>query len=347
MRTLPYSELFTPHTLSVVSTERLPDGGVSARLVDQRAREREIAIITVDADGTVSLSCRDEDRARLKQFAGRCRGRFGERLPREAVWQKVAMEELYEQAVAEAEQADSRVPQVAVRALHRTGTITLHQVEAPGPIGLGPELQIEPDVFTRTVERAEAWMANQWVRVYPLRTDRKPKPIRRTQLPHTGVWVPLAFPAEIELDDSHVHPEGSWEMFVWIAGHPMGRASRSGDYVTFTEHAPGAMKVVDYFTLASLGPEHECFSSKEELLEMLFAEEFTARALRKALSHGDHLLRIHTEQGVELRELPDQGVRGEMDYTQARADALAQLPDYAVKAEMWTEHGWVSLPCAD
>lgn len=332
MRRLPYSKLVTPENLLVAHSTRLPDGGVSARMVDLRDHHRQVAVITVDAHGLVRLEAPQQEH-RLKQFAGRCRDADGRRLHRTIVWRTLAMEPLYARAVAEAKQTEGE--QIAVRVLHFNGVVTLHQVDAPSP-----DMRIDPDVFPRAVASVEAWMDGQWVRVDPLP--------RRIQLPHTGVWVPRAFPVQVELEEVDFDGmERSWSMFVWIDGHPVGRAGRRGEYVTFTEYKPGALTVLDRFTRVCVGPQGESVASREELLEKLFAEQHIAGAVRKAVGQGDRLLKVDTPEGVELMQLPDHGVPGEPDYDQARADALRELPTDAVGADLWTEHGWAPLPLSD
>lgn len=329
MRTLPYTKLSTPENLAVADATREPNGTVVAHLVDLRDDHRQVGVITVDAHGLVRL---DTPQARrLAQFAGRCRDADGWRLHRTIVWRTLAMEPLYARAVAEAEQTEGKV---AVRVVRYTGAVTLHQVDAPGS-----DMRVILDVH-RTVASVEAWMEGQWVRVDPLS--------RRIQLPHTGAWVPRAYPVEADLEEVDLEAqESTWSMFVWIDGHPVGRAKSRGELVTFTEHLPGALTVIDRFTRVCLGPQGESVASRADLLETLFAEQHIARAVRKAVGQGDHLVKAHTPDGVDLLQLPGQGPPGESDYDQARADVLQELPPDAVGAELWCEHGWVPLPLSD
>lgn len=329
MRTLPYTKLVTPENLTTAGATREPDGSVVARLVDLRDHHRQVAVVVVDAHGLVRLDAPRGQQSRLKQFAGRCRDADGRRLHRTIVWQMLAMEPLYARAVAEAEQTAGE--KVAVRVVRYSGAVTLHQVDAPGP-DMGIHLNVR-----RTVASVEAWLEGQWSPVEPL-------PLR-IQLPHTGVWVPRAYPVEVGLEQVDFDAtERTWSMFVWIDGQPVGRAGRRGEYLTFTEHKPGALKVLDQFTRVCLGPQGESVANREEFLETLFAEHHIATAVRKAVGQGEHLVQAHTPDGVDLIQLPDRGAPGEPDYDQARADALRMLPPDAVGAELWTEHGWVPLP---
>src|SRR5699024_963150 len=171
---LPYTELRVPTTtLRVTNTTLLADGRILSTVQDGETVLGKLIV----GPHAVDLNMNVDARRLLSAFTGLCWTEDGKRPSRATVLRELVMEYRYARAITEATQAAR--PTVAVRAFHTDGTTTLHQVDAPGPIGPGPELKVDPALFTTDVVRVQAWMRDLWLGVSPLLPGQEHQPPTR------------------------------------------------------------------------------------------------------------------------------------------------------------------------
>lgn len=334
---LPYTEMYvpTPH-LRVTHATPIPGGRVSAVV---KEKNHTLGVITIDA-GQPRLEMAAKDIKKMERFADRCSNADGEPLPRSTVWQQLVMERLYDQHITRAQHEER--PCVAVRAIHTTGLISLHVVEAPGPIGPGPEGHIDGRVFTDTVVRAEVWMACQWLPVRSLGAESHLVPeTERITLPHTGIRIPARNRMWMQITDDGP----GWSAMVWIDKVPLGRATEDGQGgLEFHCDTSSGHKAWYLYALMSQNPDGAPLTSGE-LLEALVGEHTTNRQLKRALRHHRYVVRLETASGGPgLIEIPDT-TDAYPDYNRAREAALnMRLPEDTVNLELWAGAvGWVPV----
>lgn len=346
MTLLPYTELRVPTTkLRVTNTTLLDDGRILATVQDH---ETVLGKITVGPHA-VDLDMNVDARRYLSAFTGLCWTEDGKRPSRETVLRELVMEHRYARAITEAAQAER--PMVAVRAFHTDGTITLHQVDAPGPIGPGPDFKVDPALFTTDVARVQAWMRELWMGVSPLLPGQEHQPATRlTSLPHTGLRIPVKFRMRV----SHLTEkgDGEWSAQVWVqAGTEpvhLGLVAGDGDSVTFEGDGPNGHKILLAYALMSCGPEGEPVEWRE-VVALLMRERQMAGEAARARSQGYYLVCL-TRSGEEG---PDIDLVGIMD-----ASPGATYPDYdsarrcaakfaeesqVVRVQLWVSQAWVDI----
>ncbi|MGW8437812.1 hypothetical protein ACWGKS_21915 [Nocardiopsis sp. NPDC055879] len=316
MISLPYTELRVPTTtLRVTDTTFLADGRILSTIQEG---ETVLGKLTVGPHA-VDLDMNVDARRFLSAFTGLCWTVDGKRPSRETVLRELVMEYRYDRAITEATEADR--PTVAVRAFHTNGTITLHQVDAPGPIGPGPELKVDPALFTTDVVRVQAWMRDLWLGVSPLLPGQEHQPpTRLTSLTHTGLRVPMKFRMRV----SHLKKsgDGEWSAQVWVrvGSEPvyLGPVAGDGDNLTFEGDGPHGHRLLLTYALMSRGPEGEPVEW-QEVVALLMRERQMAREAARARSQGYYLVCL-TRTGEEG---PTTDLVGIMDATPG-----ATYPDY-------------------
>lgn len=343
---LPYTELRVPTTtLYVTNTTLLDDGHILAALQDG---DTFLGHLTLGPN-TIDIDMGAAEHRRLTAFADQCQTSDGERPPQMTVLRELVMEHRYAQAITEAAQTDR--PTVAVRAFHTDGTITLHQVDAPGPIGPGPELKVDPALFTTDVVRVQAWMRDLWMGVSPLLPGQEHQPpTRLTSLPHTGLRIPVKFRMRV----SHLKKsgDGEWSAQVWVrAGSEpvyLGLVISAGDHLTFEGDGPHGHRLLLAYALMSRDPEGEPVEW-QEVVALLLRERQMAREAARARSQGYYLVCL-TRSGEEG---PTTDLVGIMDATPGAA-----YPDYdgartcaakfaeepqVVRVQLWVSQAWVDV----
>lgn len=325
---LAYTAMWVPTTeLRVTHATPIPGGGISA-VVKQGTFT--LGVITIE-NGHPTLEMTAADRATMEHFADRCRTADGEPVPQATVWQQLVMERLYAEHITRVE---GTLGCVAVRAVHTTGTITLHLVA-----DLGPDGHIDPAVFTPTVEHAEAWVNNQWMPVRP-QTMSEPCTDRIT-LPHTGIRIPAWDRAWIETnDDGPV-----WSATVWINQTRLGRIIEDGQGGVELHCASASGRTAwEMYALMCCNTQGAPLTSGE-LVDALVVEHTTNQQLQDALRHRRYLVRLTTASGGPgLIEIPHT-VGPYPDYDHAREAALNPAPhEDTVSVELWTGPGeWIRI----
>lgn len=343
---LPYTELRVPTTtLRVTNTTLLADGRILSTVQDGETVLGKLIV----GPHAVDLNMNVDARRLLSAFTGLCWTEDGKRPSRATVLRELVMEYRYARAITEATQAAR--PTVAVRAFHTDGTTTLHQVDAPGPIGPGPELKVDPALFTTDVVRVQAWMRDLWLGVSPLLPGQEHQPpTRLISLPHTGLRVPMKFRMRV----SHLKESGNdaWLAQAWVqAGSEpvyLGLVIGDGDHLTFEGDGPNGHKMLLTYTLMSCGPEGEPVEW-QELVALLLRERQMAREAAQARSQGYYLVCLTRsgEEGIstDLVGLADTTPGAAYpDYDSARrcAAKFAEEPQ-VVRVQLWVSQVWVDV----
>ena len=346
MTWLPYTELHVPTTrLRTTHTRLLADGSSLATLQDGDAVLGHLTL----AAHTIEVDVGPAQHQRLIDFAAQCQTTCGQYPPREEVLRELVMEYRYAQAITEA--AQSEAPTVAVRAFHTDGTITLHRVEAPAPLGPGPELKVDPALFTTDVTRAQAWMRDLWMRVTPrTATDRDHSRTQLTRLPHTGLHIPAKFP--LWVSDLTEKGDDQWSAQVWVhtGGEPvrLGNIAGHGQNVTFEGETARAVKVLLTYALMSLEPEGKVLEW-QELARGLAREYQMARETTRAQQRGYYLVQL-TRTGQQGPSTDLVGIMDALpggtypDYAHARTCAATFADDpQVIRVQLWVSGAWVDV----